>query len=121
MSDVLCVELISQKLGPFSGVPCPPFYRPRGAGVTDGRKRKKPKVGKVLRGSRVFLFPCACPTNLAEYVRNGVFIDPYRAVPWPLAASGCVPSYTGGRCDVPESRVVTLQGVDGEVTIRPSL
>ena len=27
MSDVLCVELISQKVGPFSGVPYPPFYR----------------------------------------------------------------------------------------------
>ena len=30
MSDVLCVELISQKIDPFSGVACPPFYRPRG-------------------------------------------------------------------------------------------
>ena len=103
MSDVLCVELISQKVDPFSGVPCPPFYRPRGAGVTDGRKRKKPKVEKVIRGSRVFLFPCACPANMADHVRDGVFVDPYRAMPLPLSASGCVPSYTGGRFGVLES------------------
>ena len=86
-----------------------------------GERGKNQKVEKVLRGSRVFLFPYACPANMVDHVRHGMFIDPYRAVPWPLAASGCVPSYTGGRCDVPESRVVTLQGVDGEVTIRPSL
>ena len=36
LCDVLCIELIR----PLSGVSCPPFYRPRGAGITDGRKRK---------------------------------------------------------------------------------
>ena len=50
---VLCVESIR----PLSGASCPLFYRPRGAGVTDGRKRKKPKVEKVLRRCWVFLFP----------------------------------------------------------------
>ena len=66
------------------------------------RKRKKPKVEKVLRENRVFLFPYACPANMADHVRNGVFIDPYRAMPWPLVASGRIPSYTGGWCDMPE-------------------
>ena len=86
-----------------------------------GETGEKPKVEKVLRESRVFLFLCACPANMADHVRDGVFADPYRAVPWPLSASGCVPSYTDGWCGVPESRAVTLRGVDGEVTIRPSL
>ena len=58
-------------------------------------ERAKPKVEKVLRESRVFLFPCDCPANMADRVRDGVFADPYRAMPWPLSASGCVPSYAG--------------------------
>ena len=84
---MLCVESIR----PLSGASCPLFYRPRGAGVTDGRKRKKSKIEKVIRGSWVFLFPCAYPANMADHVRDGVFIDPYRAVPWPLSASGVRP------------------------------
>ena len=106
---------------PLVGSPALPFIDQGGAGVTDGRKRKIPKESKVLRGSRVFLFPCACPANMADRVRDGVFADPYRAVSWPLLASGCVPSYADGWCGVPESRAVTPQGVIGEVTIRPSL
>ena len=78
-------------------------------------------VEKVLRGSRVFLFPCAYLTNMADHVRDGMFADPYRAVPWPPSATGCVPSYTSGWCGVSESQAVTLRGVDGEVTIRLSL
>ena len=57
-----------------------------------GEKRKKPKVEKVLQASRVFLFLCACPANMADHVRDGVFADPHRAVPWPDLASGYVPS-----------------------------
>ena len=68
------------------GSPALPFIDQGGAGVTDERTRKKPKVEKVLRGSRVFLFPCACPTNMADRVRDGVFADPYRTMPWPLSA-----------------------------------
>ena len=86
-----------------------------------GEKGKKSKVEKVLRGSRVFLFLCACPANMADRVRDGVFADPYRAVPWLLSASGCVPSYAGGWCSVLEGQVATLRGVDGEVTLCPSL
>ena len=46
-----------------------------------GEREKKPKVEKVLRGSWVFLFPCAYPANMVDCVRDGVFVDPYRAVP----------------------------------------
>ena len=114
---VMCVESIH----PHSGVPYPPFYRPRGRRGYRWEKEEKPKVEKVLRGSQVFFFPCAYPTNMADRVRDGVFADPYRAVPWPLSTSGCLPSYTSGWCGVLESRAMTLQGVDGEVTPRPSL
>ena len=86
-----------------------------------GERGKKPKVEKVLRGNRVFLLLRACPANMADHVRDGMFADPHRAMPWPHSASGCIPSYIDGRCGVLESRVVTLQGVDEEVTIRPSL
>ena len=37
---VLCVENNQSKVCRLSGVPCPLFYRPRGAGIIDGRKRK---------------------------------------------------------------------------------
>ena len=110
---VLCVESIR----PPSGVPCPPFYRPRGSRGHRWEKEEK----KVEKGESGFPFPCACPTNMADRVRDGVFVDPYRVVPWLLSASGCVPSYVGGWCGVSEGQDVTLQGVDGEVTMRPSL
>ena len=106
---------------PPVGCPALSFIDQGGAEVTDGRKRKKSKVEKVLRRSRVFLSPYACPADMADCVRDGVFADPYRAMPWPHPASGYVPSYTGGWCGVLESRDVTLRGVDGEVTIRSSL
>ena len=115
-----CV-LSRESIYPVNRVSYPPFYRPRGSKGYRWRKEEKPKVEKVLRGNRVFLFPYACPANMADRVRNGVFVDPYRAMPWPLAASGCVPSYTGGRCGMLESRAMTLWGVDREMTIRLSL
>ena len=114
---MLCVESIC----PLSGVPCPPFIDQGGAWITDGRNRKKPKVEKVLRRSWVFLSPYACLDDMADRVRDGMFVDPHSVVPWPLSASGCVPSYTSGWCGMPESRAVTLWGVDGEVTICLSL
>ena len=86
-----------------------------------GERGKNYRVGNVLRRSQVFLSPCACPVDMADHVKDGMFIDPYRAVPWPHSASGYVPSYTGGWCGVLGSRAVTLRGVDGEVTIRQSL
>ena len=104
------------------GCPALPFIDQGGSrGYRWEKEEKKLKVEKVLRGSRVFLFPCACPANMADHVRDYVFVDPYRAMPWPLSASGCVPSYTDGRCGVLESRAVTLRGVDKEVTIHQLL
>jgi len=63
------------------GCPALPFIDEGGAGLTEGRKRKKPEVEKVLRRSWVFLFPCACPSNMADRVRDDVLADPFRAVP----------------------------------------
>ena len=42
LGRVLCVKSIRL----FSGVPCPLFYRQRGAEVTDRRKKKKPEGGE---------------------------------------------------------------------------
>ena len=113
--------MIDEKSVPLVGCPALPFIDQGGSRGYRWEKEEKPKVEKVLRGSRVFLFPFACLANMSDHVRDGVFVDPYRAVPWPHPASGYVPSYTGGRCGVTGSRVVTLRGVDREVTIRPSL
>ena len=77
----MVLKVIDQKSVPLVGCPALPFIGQGGAGVTDGRKRKKLKVEKVLRGSRVFLFLSACPANMADHVRDGVFADPYRAMP----------------------------------------
>ena len=42
---------------PFSGLPYPPFYRPRGSRDYRWEKEEKLEVEKVLRRCRVFLFP----------------------------------------------------------------
>ena len=54
---VLCVENDRSKVGPLSGVPCPPFYRPRESRGYRWEKEEKPKVETILRRRRVFLFP----------------------------------------------------------------
>ena len=117
----LAMSCLSKRSVPLVGCPALPFIDQGGSRGYRWEKEEKPKVEKVLRGSRVFLFLCTYPANMADPVRDGMFANPYRAMPWPPSASGCVPSYTGGWCGVPESPVVTLRGVDGEVTIRPSL
>ena len=53
---VLCEAWCVESIRPYSEVPCPPFYRSRGAGITDGRKRKKLEAKKVLQRCQVFLF-----------------------------------------------------------------
>ena len=79
---VCYVELIYQKSVPLVGCPTLPFIDQGGVGVTDGRKREKNKgrEGPSEKPGLPF-FPCACPTNMADHVRDGVFADPYRAVP----------------------------------------
>ena len=114
---VLSVESIH----PLTGVPYPPFYRPRGSRDYRWEKEEKTEVEKVLRRSWVFLSPWACPADMADHVRDSTFADPYRAVPWPRSASGYVPSHISGWCILLGCRAVTLWGVDSEVTIRPSL
>ena len=57
---VLCVESIH----PFSGVPYPPFYRPRGSSDYRGEKEEKLEAEKVFQMCRDFLFLHAGPTNM---------------------------------------------------------
>ena len=44
----MCVELIL----PLSGVPCLPFYRPWGVGITDGRKKKNQRPRRSFEGAK---------------------------------------------------------------------
>ena len=53
----LAVSYVWNQSIPLVGCPALPFIDQGGAGVTDGRKRKKPKVENVLQRCRVFLFP----------------------------------------------------------------
>ena len=48
LCDAWCVLLIH----PLSGVSCLPFYRSRGAGVTDGRKKKNQRPRRSFEGAR---------------------------------------------------------------------
>ena len=48
MSSSVCELFVEKSVSLFSGVPCPSFYRPRGAGLTWRRKDKKPETKKVL-------------------------------------------------------------------------
>ena len=105
---------------PLVGCPSLPFIDQGGAGITDGRKEEL-EAEKVLRRCQVFLFLWACPANTADGARDSTFADPDRAVLWLCSASGHVTSYSDRRCGVPGCRAVTLQGADGEVTIRQLL
>ena len=51
--DAWCVLLIR----PLSGVPCLPFYRPRGSTDYIWEKEEKSEAKKVFRRCQVFLFP----------------------------------------------------------------
>ena len=121
LSCYLVVCCVWNRSVPLVGCSVLPFIDKGEQGLQMGERRKTQRVEKVLRRSRVFLSSHACPADMADRVRDGVFVDPYMVVPWPHSTSGYVPSYTGGRCGVLGSRAVTLQGVDGEVTIRLSL
>ena len=81
LSMSLSVCVFRQKSVPLVGSPALPFIDQGESRGYKWRKRKKPKVEKVLRGSRVFLFPCACPANMVDHVGDGMFANPYRVVP----------------------------------------
>ena len=66
-------------------------------------------------------FPLSLPADMADGARDSTPIDPDRAMLWLRSASGRVPSYSGGWCDMLGCRAMTQQGADGEVTIRPLL
>ena len=61
MRDVLCVELISQKVHPFSGVSYPPFYRPRGSRGYRWKKEEKTKGREGPSGEPGLSFPVCLP------------------------------------------------------------
>ena len=48
LSSVLCDALCVGLIRPLSGVPCPPFYRPRGSKGYRWEKEEKPEAEKVL-------------------------------------------------------------------------
>ena len=118
----MCVELIHQKSVPSVGGPALPFINQGGSRVYRWEKEEN---SKGIEGpSRELGLPfslCLPYFNMADRVRGGVFADPRRPYPGPILASGCVPSYAGGWCDVSEGQATTLRGVDGEVTLCPSL
>ena len=55
LSCVLCDAWCVLSIPPFSGVPCLPFYRPRGSRDYKWDK-EEPEAKKVLRRCRIFLF-----------------------------------------------------------------
>ena len=63
---VLCVKTI----GPLSGVPCFPFYRPKESRDYRWEKRGKREANEVLQERRVFLFLCAGPADMAGSARD---------------------------------------------------
>ena len=79
------------------GVPCPPFYRPRGS--RDYRWEKEEKIeGREGHSKELGLpSPCACPPDKDDRVRDGVFTDPDRVALGLHSASGHVPSHSDGR------------------------
>ena len=117
--DVLCVGLIRRKSVPFvRGLAFP--FRDQG----ESRGYRKEENTKGIEGpSREPGLPfslCQPCFDMADHVRGGVFADPCRPYPGPILASGCVPSYAGGWCGVPESQAMTPRGVIGEMTAHPS-
>ena len=97
-----------------------PFIDQGGAGVTDGRKRKKQNVEKVLRGAGSFfsLEPTLLTWQTMLGIAHSLILT---GLGFGLvSASGHVPSPSGW-CGVSGHRAMTLWGVDEEVTIRSLL
>ena len=79
--EFVCVCCLS-KVGPSSGEPCPPFYRPRGEQGLQMRERGK--YYEYRRsfegfGSPFFLAPVV--HNMADRVRSGMAVDLRRPCP----------------------------------------
>ena len=70
LSCVLCDAWCVLFIRPLSGVPCLPFYRPRGRRDYRWKKEEKPEVKKVLRRCQVFFFLCASPAVMADDARD---------------------------------------------------
>ena len=73
LCDVWCVLLI----GPLSGVPCLPFYRPRGSRDYRWEKEEKPEAKEVIQRCRVFLFLYAGPVDMADGGRDSPMLGAY--------------------------------------------
>jgi len=77
----LCVSCPS-KVGPSSGEPCPPFYRPRGEqGLQMGERGKYQEYRRSFEGFGSPFFPVPTLHNMADRVRGGVFVDLRRPCP----------------------------------------
>ena len=64
LSCCLAVSCLSKTISPLSGVPYPPFYRPRGSRVYRWEKEEKTKVEKVLQGARSSFTHVPCNTSV---------------------------------------------------------
>ena len=87
-------------LSPLVGCPALPFIDLGGSRGYIREKEKKTKGREGPSKESVFLSSYACPADMADRVRNGMFTDPHMVVPSPHSASGYVPSYIGGWCGV---------------------
>ena len=59
---------------PLSGVPCLPFYGPRGSRDYKWEKGEQPEAKKVLRRCRVFLSLRASPADMADGARDSFML-----------------------------------------------
>ena len=76
----LAVSYVSRMISPLSGVPCPPFYRPRGEqGLQMGERRKNQRQRKSFEdvGSSFSLEPALLTWQTTP--RITCFADPDRA------------------------------------------
>ena len=78
MSSSVCELSVKSpsKVGPSSGEPCPPFYRPRGEqGLQMGERGKYQGYRRSFEGFGSSFFPTPALYNMADSARSGVFVD----------------------------------------------
>ena len=121
MSDVLCVELISQKVYPFSGVPCPPFYRPRGSrGYRWEKEENAEGIEGLLRELGLpfsLCLPCLTWQTVLEVACSLILVG-HALASFSKWVRPILHRWTVRRGGEPS---YDRLGVIGEVTIRPSL